>query len=220
MYRLSIHSTPKITNGVEMQSKKLVRLGAQIFFGIALIASYITGLLIKFSTFSSIRFVTFNVQSSELAGVVPDVYPNTEIATVRIWDFDQFSTSRWLEAASLGVDYSPAIVALCLLGLILWKIQSEIHLGKALFGSIVIFGLWMIISAVLAEGLRVLSLKAFISENSLSTDPKENSIWIEEPQMFITQEILLMGSIGLLIIAVAFLVKRGFKAELELETVI
>jgi hypothetical protein len=203
-----------------MQSKKLVRLGAQIFFGIALIATFITGLLIKFSTFSSIRFVTFDVQSSELAGAVPDVNPNTEISTVRIWDFDQLSISRWLEAASLGIDYSPAIVALFLLGLILWKIQSEIHLGQAISVSIVIFGLWMIISSVLGEGLRVLSLNAFISENSLSTDPKINSVWIQEPQMFFTQQIILMSSIGLVLIAVAVLVKRGFKAELELESVI
>lgn len=203
-----------------MQTKKLVRLSAQFSFGIALMATFITGLLIKFSTFSSVRFVTFSVNSSELAGAVPDVYPNTEISTVRIWDFDQISTSRWLEAVSLGVEYSPVIVALCLLGLIMWKFQSEIHMGKAISASILIFGLWMMISSVLAEGLRVLSLKVFIVEAELSTVPKENSVWILEPEMYISQEIILMSSIGLVFVAVAFLVKRGFKAELELESVI
>lgn len=199
---------------------KIFLTAAGVSFFAALISSFIAIYLVKIQAFSSIFALSFSVQSSELAGVISEIGPAAVSSSVEIMAEGNQLLARLITGLSLGLSYSPVIAGFVLQGIILWRVQSQRSAEKFIPIGVFIFGFWIIVSSVLAQLLSVFASKLFISYQDIPTTPGDRTVWVEVPTMYLSQEIIVSITVGIVLMSGAILVNRGLRAEKELGEVI
>lgn len=199
---------------------KIFITGSGVSFIAAIVASFIAIYLIKIQAFSSIFALSFSVQSSELAGAISEIGPAAVSSSVEIMAEDNQLLARLITGLSLGLSYSPVIAGFVLQGIILWRIHSQRNAEKTIPIGVFIFGFWIIASTVLAQLLSVFASKLFISYQDIPTTPGDKMVWVEAPTMYLSQEIIVSITVGIVLMSGAILVNRGLHAEKELGEVI
>lgn len=202
------------------KNSKLFLTGAGVSFIAAVIASLIAIYLIKIQAFSSIFALSFSVQSSELAGAISEIGPAAVSSSVEIMAEDNQVFARLITGLSLALSYSPVIAGFLLQGIILWRVHSQQNAEKIIPIGVFLFGLWIIVSSVLAQLLNVFASKIFISHQDIPTTPGDNIVWVEAPTLYLSQEIIVSITVGIVLMSGAILVNRGLRAEKELGEVI